>query len=190
MNWDQAFKLVASMLASLGGGALIVFGMSSWLGKVWANRILEADKLKYQHALAVVNRYSETQFHLYNELWSSLCDLQIAGDHLWEQANSINARRFSQQLQKTREMVKKRSLLIEDDHYRSLKGLVQEFDDFNLGKARLLELRGNQFPLENVPDQDVHRVVHENQLKREAYSQLVTELEQSLKDQLRNPSGN
>jgi len=189
MNWDQAFKLATSILASVGSGAVIIFAMSSWLGKVWANRILEADKLKYQHALQVVNRYSETQFHLYNDLWSSLCDLRIAGDSLWEDANSQNARRFALQLQKTRDMVQKRSLLVEDEHYEALKRLMQEFGDFDLGKARLMELRRNHFPLEDVPDHDVQRVIQQNHLKREAYSQLLTELEQSLKHQLRNPVG-
>jgi hypothetical protein len=188
MNWDQAFKLVTSMLASVGGAAVIIFGMSSWLGKVWANRILEADKLKYQHALEAVNRYSESQFRLYNDLWSSLCDLRIAGDALWEDANSINARRFAQQLQKTRDMVQKRSLLIEDEHYEKLKRLMEEFGDFDLGKARLLELRRTHFPLESVPDQEVQRVIQQNQLKKEAYSQLLTELERSLKNQLRSPA--
>jgi Glu-tRNA(Gln) amidotransferase subunit E-like FAD-binding protein len=188
MNWDQAFKLAASMLASVGGGAVIIFALSSWLSKVWANRILEADKVKYQSALEVVKRYSESQFHLYNDLWSSLCDLRIAGDSLWEEANSINARRFAQQLQKTRDMVQKRSLLIEGAHYEALKKLMEEFGDFNLGKARLLELRRNQFPLQDLADHDVNRVIQENRLKKEAYSKLLTQLERSLKDQLRNPT--
>lgn len=159
MNWDEAFKVIASMLASVGGAALIIFGLSSWLGKVWANRILEADKLRYQSALAVVNRYSETQFHLYNDLWSSLCDLRIAGDNLWEHADSINARRFAQQLQRTRDMVQKRSLLIEDAHYETLKRLMEEFGDFDLGKARLLELRRREFPLHDVPDGIIRHVI-------------------------------
>ena len=176
------------MLASVGGGAVIIFALSSWLGKVWANRILEADKVKYQSALEVLKRYSESQFHLYNDLWSSLCDLRIAGDSLWEEANSINARRFAQQLQKTRDMVQKRSLLIEDAHYEALKKLMQEFGDFNLGKTRLLELRRNQFPLQDLADHDVNRVIQQNRLKKEAYSKLLTELERSLKDQLRNPT--
>jgi hypothetical protein len=187
MNWDQAFKVVASMLASVGGAAVIIFGLSSWLGKVWANRILEADKLKYQSALEVVKRYSESQFHLYNELWSSLCDLRIAGDNLWDDANSINARRFAQQLQKTRDMVQKRSLLIEDEHYESLKRLMEEFGDFDLGKARLLDLRRNQFQLQDVPDHIVQSVIEQNRQKKEAYSQLLVDLELSLKRQLRNP---
>ena len=85
-------------------------------------------------------------------------------------------------------MVQKRSLLIEDEHYEKLKRLMQEFGDFDLGKARLLELRGTHFPLENVPDHDVQRVIQQNRLKKEAYSQLLTELERSLKNQLRGPA--
>ena len=111
-----------------------------------------------------------------------------SGDALWEDANSINAKRFAQQLQKTRDMVQKRSLLIEDEHYENLKRLMQEFGDFDLGKTRLLELRRAHFPLENVPDHDVQRVIQQNQLKKEAYSHLLTELERSLKNQLRNPT--
>lgn len=93
MGGDEAFKLATSIITSLGGGTLIVFGLWSWLSKIWANKILEADKFKYQSvleevkvkhqsALDEVKRYSEKQFHLYNDLWSSLCDLQIAGDKL------------------------------------------------------------------------------------------------------------
>jgi hypothetical protein len=188
MSWDQAFKLAASILASTGVGAVIIFGLSSWLGKVWANRILEADRLRYQSALDVFKRYSETQFHLYNDLWSSLCDLRINGDKLWEEANTINARRFARQLHKTRDMVQKRSLLIEDEHYEALKKLLQEFGNFNLGKVRLMELRRQQFQLSEVLDQEVKRVIQQNRSKKDAYSKLLSELEQSLKRQLRHPS--
>lgn len=36
-----------NILASFGGSAIILVALSSWLGKVWANRILENDKTKY-----------------------------------------------------------------------------------------------------------------------------------------------
>ncbi|OBT07094.1 hypothetical protein A9267_14595 [Shewanella sp. UCD-FRSSP16_17] len=47
MNLDEILKISASILATLGGGSLIVFGLSSWLGKVWANRLMEKDKSKF-----------------------------------------------------------------------------------------------------------------------------------------------
>lgn len=147
---------------------------------------LEADKLKYQSALAVVNRYSEKQFHIYNDLWSSLCDLRIAGDQLWEEANRRNAQKFAEQLQNTKDMVQRRSLLIEDTHYEELGRLLREFGEFDLGKAKLLELRSNQFPIGDVLDAEVQRVIQQNRLKKDTYSELLARVEKSLKRQLRS----
>lgn len=43
----EAFEIAGAVILSLGGGSAIVWGLSSWLGKVWANRILESEKVKY-----------------------------------------------------------------------------------------------------------------------------------------------
>ena len=40
MSWEDVLKLFGAALFSLGGGGIIVFALSSWLGKVWAGRIL------------------------------------------------------------------------------------------------------------------------------------------------------
>lgn len=45
---NQIFEVAGAILMSLGGGSVIVFGLSSWLGKVWANRILENEKKAHQ----------------------------------------------------------------------------------------------------------------------------------------------
>ncbi len=45
---DSVFATAASVIASLGGGALIVFGFSNWLGKVWANRLMVKEKAAHQ----------------------------------------------------------------------------------------------------------------------------------------------
>ena len=59
MSWEDALKLVSAFLASVGGAGAIIFGLSSWLGKVWANRILEADRVKYQTQLEVIKKVSD-----------------------------------------------------------------------------------------------------------------------------------
>jgi hypothetical protein len=88
--WDVAL----SVLASLGGGGAIVLALSSWLGKVWASRILEADRRRYSEELeAVKNRYDvavrafqgeidrtlfvhrvqfETEFKALSDIWAKL----------------------------------------------------------------------------------------------------------------------
>jgi hypothetical protein len=51
---DQIVTICISIVTGLGGGAVIIWALSSWLGKVWANRILEKDRLRYSRELEVV----------------------------------------------------------------------------------------------------------------------------------------
>ena len=44
-------EIVLAVLASLGGGGAIVFGMSNWLGKVWADRLMQKERAKYERQL-------------------------------------------------------------------------------------------------------------------------------------------
>lgn len=47
MIWNTA----AAVLGSLGGGAVLVFACSSWLGKVWATRIADAERARFSKEL-------------------------------------------------------------------------------------------------------------------------------------------
>ena len=51
MNWTIAFQLVTAVIVSLGGGGAIVFGLSNYLGKLWADRAIEKEKHKYAEIL-------------------------------------------------------------------------------------------------------------------------------------------
>lgn len=33
-------EIVGKIIAALGGGAVIILGLSTWIGKIWANIIL------------------------------------------------------------------------------------------------------------------------------------------------------
>ena len=46
MAADDVIKIGAAIMLSLGGAGVILFGLSSWLGKVWAERILTKEKAK------------------------------------------------------------------------------------------------------------------------------------------------
>ncbi|MBI3650850.1 MAG: hypothetical protein HY231_07345 [Acidobacteria bacterium] len=184
MTWEDIFKTVGAVVFSLGGGGAIVIAFSSYLGKIWADRILEADKAKYQSELEKVKRYSEKQFYFYNELWSALCDLKIKGDALWERANIQSAKRFSIQLKETKDQVTKSSLLIEDVDYIALKKVLEEFGEFDLGKAKLIQLRNLRY-LEDVDNQIIEEVIELNRQKKEAYSNLLEKIETSFKKQIR-----
>ena len=48
MSWSDILKIVATAFASVGGAGAIIWALSSFFGKMWANKILEKQKAKYQ----------------------------------------------------------------------------------------------------------------------------------------------
>lgn len=44
MAFEEMLKIASLILVSFGGGAAIVVGLSSWLGGIWAGRILQTEK--------------------------------------------------------------------------------------------------------------------------------------------------
>ena len=63
---SEILSLAGSILFSLGGGAVIVFALSQWLGGVWAGRILENERatLTREHELLVRRRNVYTKLAL------------------------------------------------------------------------------------------------------------------------------
>ncbi len=51
MNWEESFMVVSSALGAVGGAGIVIVALSTWLSKVWANRILEADRSRYANAM-------------------------------------------------------------------------------------------------------------------------------------------
>lgn len=54
MTWEDTFQVVMAAFGAVGGATLIILGLSSWLGKVWANRVLEQDRFKYSQELELL----------------------------------------------------------------------------------------------------------------------------------------
>lgn len=66
INMEDIWNIAFAVITALGGGAAIVFALSSWLGKVWANRILESDKAKYQKEFAELKAELDKCLHAHN----------------------------------------------------------------------------------------------------------------------------
>ena len=60
------WNLVLAILAALGGGGAIVLSLSSWLGKIWAERLLETQKSKFQIEFAELKAGLDKQIHVHN----------------------------------------------------------------------------------------------------------------------------
>lgn len=66
MDIDAIWNIAQAILLSLGGGAAIVFAFSTWLGKVWAERILEKDRAKYQREIELIKGDLNKKIHEHN----------------------------------------------------------------------------------------------------------------------------
>lgn len=97
MTWEEVFKIVSSMLFSLGGGGAIVWGLSSYLGKIWAGRILQyeqsqLDKLKkdYENELDKLKKEHEVKFSkLHSEKAEAIKEIAQKLDQLGDSWHSI-----------------------------------------------------------------------------------------------------
>lgn len=83
MDLGTAFSTALAVIASIGGGGLIVLGMSTWLGKVWASRILESDRRRFSEELERIRGelektihahriQFETEFKVLSEIWEKV----------------------------------------------------------------------------------------------------------------------
>jgi hypothetical protein len=82
-------KIVLGVIGSLGGGGAIVLGLSGWLGKVWAERlmekerhehakVLESDRAKYGKELEELKaKYEHTHRRLQAELDKTIFGHQL-----------------------------------------------------------------------------------------------------------------
>ena len=86
MDYDILNAAITALFGALGG-ATLVLALTSWLGKVWAGRILEQDRARYRREVDIdlaalrgrIERLQfihklqfETEFNAYRDLWSNL----------------------------------------------------------------------------------------------------------------------
>lgn len=189
---------ILQFLGAVGTASAVLFGLSSWLGKVWASRILASEQAKYAQALheatarydqqlaiakAAIDRYSESQFARYGELWQSLCELRAAGDDLWESASPEKVRKFAKQVRDTRLSVQKSALILTEGHYDGLLSALDSFDQFNLGKTNLARLRSRPRD-QDYDEYSIREAIEHNGQVRDDYNRKLETLRVHLKKQI------
>lgn len=69
---EKIFSIVGYIIVSLGGGAIIVGGLSSWFGNIWAQRMLKKFDIESQNKLYSSQLQFEREYAIYSKLWKSL----------------------------------------------------------------------------------------------------------------------
>ena len=94
MNSEEILKTIFAFIASVGGAGALILLISKYFGDLFAKRYeqklisnFQRELNEYQNKLDIVKqttlRYSDKQFELYSNLWSSLQNLKISADNLW-----------------------------------------------------------------------------------------------------------
>lgn len=202
----EIFQLVVATLGSilLGGGivAVLVRFAANWISKRALDHYnnqnaKELEKLKsdYSEALAKTNHelekakrrhflYSQSQFELYNSLWKQLVYTKRLADDLWNKADPKKLPSFADQIGQTKYVIEENMLLIEQEHYDKLIALIDEFENFKVGKQKLVEIR------QSTPDeilaniQDVSDMIQKNGGSRDRYNTLVAQIGDSFRKQI------
>lgn len=189
-------NILTMTLTSIGGASLALVGLSKWLGNLWANRVIEREKLilnkkleEHKNQLDILKRqillFNETQFKLYNSLWKTLYDLKQVADELWEGANIKNLNKFIHQLRATQQKIYQNILIIEDTHYNELINLTTTFWNFQVGKKTLIELRKDSREINNY---EIEVTIQNNRHIKENYNNLIFKISQAFKNQIKGIS--
>lgn len=76
MSWQEVLSVGASIIASLGGAGFVIFALSGWLGKIWAERIMAADRAT--HATELEKLRADLQRENHRDLESLKAELSIS----------------------------------------------------------------------------------------------------------------
>lgn len=199
MSVTEIFQIAGAVVVSLGGGAALVFSLSSWLGRIWAEKILAADKQKYEREMEEIRARFDLSLKEYEIKTSAIQDdrkriillltpaLIKARHSVWEygflitafgpdedlRESQLEAKRAREELY---ELISESRLFLAKDLYDELNGfhkILSEVWAITSAESRVWKQRKSD------PEQTVHskNVIEE---QRERVSKLDEKLEVTL----------
>lgn len=206
----EYFKLITALVASIGGASVIIVALAKWFGDFLSHRLLdsynnrhekELEELKGKYANELEEtkselekaklqfvRYSEKQFELYNDLWKVLLYTKQQADMLWQRVDPLQIPAFSEQIRLTRRAIDDNLLLIEDEHYNKLIQLIGQFEQFQFGKQKLIDIRiqmesGDDIPL--ITRDEAQSTIRKNKKTKDKYDELIMDIGKSFRNQIK-----
>lgn len=183
-------EIIYKILAAVGGIGIVVIGLSKFLGSILRDRLKESQRRQTeldleatQYRRVQADRFVNTQFDVYLELWETLQALRLAVDTLWHKATKPNIATLALQLRKTKEKVNNWSLFFDDNHLQELLRLLQNLEKLRAGKIRLFDIRSRE-DMKYVYPKEIESQVQENRQSKEQFDNLLENLRRSFRDRL------
>jgi hypothetical protein len=142
--------------------------------------------------------YANAQFQAYCNVWKSLQALRLAGNDLWQRANSENLVKFANQLRHTHAAVWEGEIFFEDEDREALLNILDACGQYQIGKFRLTQIRSKddaEFSIRTLPYRlmrgksraDIEKElsqIGENFLYKNRYEDLLEEIRISFRKRL------
>jgi len=142
-------------------------------------------QLEYEMAKTYLVRYSDKQFELYNELWSSLAELKFSVQKLWESATRSNLNILIKKLKRATESFEKSALLIELTHYSELQLILDEISQFQYGKERLIDLRTGRIQINENRHRYIDDYIENNKETKKRLEKYLQQYRECLRKQIK-----
>jgi hypothetical protein len=210
MEIIEYVKLATAFIVSIGGSSVVVIALAKWFGDFMSHRLLDSYNNKHENELEALKskyaneleetksdlektklqfvRYSEKQFELYNDLWKVLLYTKQQADMLWQKADPSQIPAFSEQIRQTRRAIDDNLLLIEEEHYNKLIQLIEQYEQFQFGKLRLVEVRSqfdNGEDRIEISKSEIQRTIKINKKTKDKYDTLIMDIGKSFRKQIK-----
>ena len=210
MAMIEYIKLVTAFVVSIGGAGVVILALAKWFGDFLSHRLLDSYNNKHRKELEELKgkyanelektknelekaklqfvRYSEKQFELYNDLWKVLLYTKQQADMLWQKADPAQIPAFSEQIRLTRRAVDDNLLLIEDEHYNKLVLLIEQFEQFQFGKQKLIDIRAqmeNGDVVQLITKDETQSTIRKNKKTKDKYDELIMDIGKSFRNQIK-----
>ena len=203
MELMEYVKLVTAFVVSIGGSSVVIVALAKFFGGFISTRLLDSYNNKHEKELEEIKnkysselekaklqfqRYSEKQFELYNDLWRVLLYTKRQADMLWQKADPTQIPSFSEQIRLTRNAISDNLLLIEEEHYNKLIQLIEQFEQFQFGKSKLIDIRTqleDGVPVSVISKEDAQKTINKNKKTKDKYDELIMDIGKSFRMQIK-----
>ena len=95
---------------------------------------------------------------------------------------------FSEQIRLTRNAISDNLLLIEEEHYNKLIQLIEQFEQFQFGKSKLIDIRTqleDGVPVSVISKEDAQKTINKNKKTKDKYDELIMDIGKSFRMQIK-----
>ncbi len=75
MTFADALTIVGTTIVSVGGAGAIIFGLSAWLGRVWADRLMTRETAKHAQELEALRSQLQANLHKASQAYTQKLEL-------------------------------------------------------------------------------------------------------------------